>query len=50
MLGIMGIRLKNLYEPQNDITSDSWNSDPSRFRTLYGRKKIADDPSFRFSF
>lgn len=43
MLGIMGIRGNGLNEWQNDLTSAYYNSDSSRFKTLYGRRLISDD-------
>ena len=40
MLGLMHIQLEGLYEPENDITSDTYDPTPSRFRTLFGKKEL----------
>ena len=40
ILGIMGVQVKGLYEAGNDITSDKYWSEESRFRTMYGDRKI----------
>ncbi len=40
MLGLMHVQIKELYEPENDITSPSYDSTSSRFRTLFGKKKL----------
>ena len=40
MLSVMDIRFVNMYEEYNDITSDAYDYDAQRFRTLYGKKKI----------
>ena len=40
MLGLMHIQLEGLYEPENDITSDTYDATPSRFRTLFGKKAL----------
>ena len=42
MLGLMHIRPKGLYEPENDITSDRYDATPSRFRTLFGKKPLEE--------
>lgn len=42
MLGIMHIQVPSLYEPQNDITTNTYDGSPERFMTLYGKKKIID--------
>lgn len=47
MLGLMDVRLSKGYEPENDITSSQYNTDESRFYTLYGKYDIADDPSLK---
>lgn len=39
MMGIMGIKDKNFYEPQNDLTSKQYDNNINRFTTLYGKKK-----------
>lgn len=40
VLGVMKLRIKGIYEPENDITSDSYSGDSNRFKTLYGEKGI----------
>lgn len=40
MLGIMNIKLEEFYEPQNDITNETYNNDVQRFKTLYGKKSL----------
>lgn len=47
MLGLMDVRLSKGYEPENDITSSQYNTDASRFCTVYGKYSIADDPSLK---
>lgn len=42
VLGVMDIKISDLYEPQNDITSNSYDVNPSRFKTLYGAKSILE--------
>ena len=42
MLGIMNIKTGDFYEPQNDLTSGSYDNDYFRFKTLHGEKSIAD--------
>lgn len=44
MLGLMDVRLEDSYEPENDITNVQYNTEPSRFVTLYGEYAITDDP------
>lgn len=41
--GVMGIKIPSLYEPENDITSASYNYDIQRFRSLYNEKMVKDD-------
>ena len=43
LMGIMGIREPQLYEPQNDLTSKSYDRELSRFVTLYGKRHISED-------
>ena len=43
LMGIMGIHEPQLYEPQNDLTSKSYDSDLNRFVTLYGKRHISED-------
>ena len=45
MLGIMDIRNDAFYEAENDLTSGTYNGDVNRFKTLYGKKSIAEDVS-----
>ncbi|MBR5163455.1 MAG: hypothetical protein IKW79_05480, partial [Schwartzia sp.] len=47
MLGLMDVRLSKGYEPENDNTSSQYNTDASRFCTVYGKYSIADDPSLK---
>ena len=42
MLSVMHLRLKNYYEPENDIGSSKYNRDTARFRTLHGKFFITD--------
>ena len=35
-----GARLPDLYEPENDITSDHYDDTPDRFKTLFGTRAI----------
>lgn len=42
MLGIMGIHYQDHEEKQNDLTSQSYDSNIDRFTTLYGKIKIKD--------
>lgn len=43
MLGVMGIRDRNLYEQNNDLTSSQYDNNLNRFLTLYGKKHISED-------
>lgn len=43
MLGLMNIKIPSVYEQDNDITSENYNSDTERFKTLYGKKKVLED-------
>lgn len=43
MLGIMNIKNKTLYEPENDLTSSRYDKNRNRFMTLYGKRYIAED-------
>ena len=40
MLGIMHIQTDSIDEPNKDLTADTYDATPSRFRTLYGKKEI----------
>lgn len=37
MLGLIGIRPEGLYEPENDCTAASYDTNEERFRTLLGK-------------
>lgn len=50
LLGILGIDVKDVREPQNDLTSAMYDGNLARFRTGHGKKKIMDDPMFRKKF
>ena len=43
MLGIMDIRNDAFYEAENNLASTSYNADVNRFKTLYGKRSIAED-------
>ena len=43
VLGVMNIKLNDIYEPQNDITNIEYDSELNRFKTLYGEKFIYED-------
>lgn len=43
-ISIMGIQIPEIYEPENDITSTTYDDRPERFLTMYGTKRIVDDP------
>lgn len=45
VLAIMGIKIDNIYEPQNDITNELYDNNLYRFKTLYGEKNISEDGS-----
>ena len=40
MLSLMNIRLKDVYEEQNDLGADSYDSNVNRFKTLHGKTQI----------
>lgn len=42
VLGMMGVKSRSGYEPQNDITSSTYDANPERFMTVYGKIKITD--------
>ena len=42
ILGTMGIKILNFYEPHNDITNEAYNYNQLRFTTMYGKVKIID--------
>ena len=41
-MGIMHIRANDFYEPENDISSSAYDTNASRFMTLYGKRKIIE--------
>lgn len=43
MLGLMNIKIPDVYEQENDITSAHYNDDIQRFKTLYGKRFIRED-------
>lgn len=43
MLGVLGINLNNIYEPNNDPTTDTFDNNKERFKTLYGKKYICEE-------
>lgn len=43
MLGVLGINLNNIYEPNNDPTADTFDNNEERFKTLYGKKYICEE-------
>ncbi len=42
VLGILNVKIYDIYEPENDITSKQYDSTVSRFKTLHGDKNIID--------
>lgn len=42
LMGIMHIRANDFYEPENDISSSAYDTNASRFMTLYGKRKIIE--------
>ena len=49
VMGIMGVRVENIYEPVNDLTNIMYDGDVDRFLTMYGTKKISDDPELKLN-
>lgn len=43
MLGVLGINLNNIYEPNNDPIADTFDNNKERFKTLYGKKYICEE-------
>lgn len=43
MLGLMNIKIQDIYEQENDITRAYYNDDIRRFKTLYGKKLVRED-------
>lgn len=43
VLGVLGINLNNIYEPNNDPTADTFDNNKERFKTLYGKKYICEE-------
>jgi len=42
LMGILNIKIQNVYEQNNDITNEQYDNDISRFKTLHGTKRIVD--------
>lgn len=42
LMGILNIKIQDIYEQNNDITSEHYDNDINRFQTLYGNKRIVD--------
>lgn len=42
LLGILNIRVPDIYEQNNDITNEGYDNNINRFKTLHGNKNIAD--------
>ena len=42
MLGIMGVKIDGIDEPQNTFTSNAYDTNVSRFRTLYNKRDIPE--------
>lgn len=42
VLSLMNIKINGMYEAENDISSQQYDSNPERFRTLYGKKRIGE--------
>ena len=42
VLSIMDVRVEKVYEASNDITSNDYDFDNKRFKTLYGKKQIVN--------
>ena len=42
LLSLMNIKINGMYEAENDISSQQYDSNPERFRTLYGKKRIGE--------
>ena len=42
MLSLMNIKIDSIYEPQNDIVSQQYDDNITRFKTLYGKKGIGE--------
>lgn len=45
LMGIMGIQIPEFNQPENDLTSSKYDNRPERFLTMYGAKRIIDDPN-----
>lgn len=46
LLGILNIRITDIYEQNNDIVSENYDNNIKRFKTLYGEEAILDTISF----
>ena len=42
VLSLMNIKINGMYEAENDISSQQYDSNPERFRTLYGKKGLVN--------
>ena len=40
ILGILNIKISDIYEKDNDITGTNYNNNFNRFKTLHGKKNI----------
>ena len=43
VLSLMNIKSDTIYEPENDITSQVYDYNPYRFKTLYGKKNLFEN-------
>lgn len=43
VLSLMNIKINGMYEAENDISSQQYDSNPERFRTLYGKKGLVNN-------
>ncbi|MBO7611616.1 MAG: sulfatase-like hydrolase/transferase [Elusimicrobia bacterium] len=46
LFGIWNIKVSGVYEKNNDITSNNYDSNINRFRVLYGRETVIDRKNF----
>ena len=46
LLGLWNVNIPNIYETKNDITTENYDNNVKRFKTLYGEKAILDVISF----
>ena len=45
LCGILGLKKWSFYEPKNDISSSTYDRSVEELRTLYGEKRIDEDPN-----